>query len=337
MAKKYTKQTWVDEELAEDASYEIIDDNEEVFCEHAEITLATDVAVAGSPVNAERMNHIEDGIDDVDDALVAAESAIDDLEAAIDELEVAITDATDGDILSYDSVEEKWVNNQLPPDMKIALSAIRIYKSNDTWTKPENLHHIIVEVLGAGGGGGGVVAESGKVAVAGGGGPGGYSKKRIDAADLGSTETVTVGSKGAKGAAGNNNGSVGETSSFGSHCSATGGSGGYGQAAFSTVARRGGACGTSGIGSDGDINAAGAVGPVGSCLNLTTSGVISGGGGNSLYGAGGNQRTSEGAGNDGSGYGAGGGGACSVDSTTNFAGADGTDGLVIVWEYTEVE
>jgi len=252
----------------------------------------------------------------------------------IDDLgDVDTTGVADGNALVYNSGTSTWIPEDRP---KIYLSNIEIYTANDTWTKPAGLHHVIVEILAAGGGGGGVTAESAKTAVAGGGGPGGYSKKFIGADNLGSTETVTVGAKGNKGAAGNNNGSSGGTSSFGSHCSATGGSGGTGQASFSTVPRRGGSCGASGVGSGGDINAAGGIGAVGANLAVNaTSGLVSGGGGNSIYGAGGAQRTSEGAGKNGSGYGSGGGGACSADSTTNLAGGDGTAGLVIVWEYTE--
>ena len=299
MAKRYTKNTWQDEVLEDSEFFNILNSEETPLYEDVIIVLATGVTQEGTKLDAEIMNNIEDGIDTLDDALLADEALIDQL---------------------------------------AVLSAVRIYTSNDTWTRPDNLAYVIVEVIGAGGGGGGVVAESNKTAVGGGGGPGGYAKKFLTIDSLtNETETVTVGAKGNKGEAGNNNGSAGGTSSFGAHASATGGSGGSGQAAFSTVPRRGGSCGSSGAGSGGDINAAGGIGAVGANLAVTASGLIGGGGGNSIYGAGGAQRTSEGAGPDGSGYGAGGGGACSVNSTTNLAGGDGTGGLVIVWEYIKAE
>ena len=105
------------------------------------------------------------------------------------------------------------------------LTAIRVYDvagSPHTWTKPADLDYVIVEVWGGGGSGGGGFGSAG---VGGGGSGGGYGKKRILAADLGSTETVTIGA-GASAAATATNGNAGGTSSFGSQLSATGGQGG---------------------------------------------------------------------------------------------------------------
>jgi len=100
-----------------------------------------------------------------------------------------------------------------------------IYDASTTWTKPTNLAYVQVTVVGAGGGGGGAVSTSGDNGQAGNSGAIGY--KKILAASLGATETVTIGAGGAGGAAGANDGSDGGASSFGSHVTANGGSGGY--------------------------------------------------------------------------------------------------------------
>lgn len=67
MTKLYTKQTWQDEVLAGDERYAITDDGTGVIAASAEIALTTGVVQAGSPVDADRMNHIEEGIDAIDD------------------------------------------------------------------------------------------------------------------------------------------------------------------------------------------------------------------------------------------------------------------------------
>lgn len=74
MAKLYSKNTWTDEVLANAAKYLVKDDDGNTVYENALIQLATEVVTAGSPVNAERMQNIEDGIDALDDLLVALQS-----------------------------------------------------------------------------------------------------------------------------------------------------------------------------------------------------------------------------------------------------------------------
>ena len=97
---------------------------------------------------------------------------------------------------------------------------ITTYTSNDTWTKPDNLKFIIVELWG--GGGSGAASTSQRASGAGGGA---YNKKIIPVADLGATETVTVGAGGVARAA-EGNGNVGGTTSFGTHLYAYGGGAG---------------------------------------------------------------------------------------------------------------
>ena len=77
MPKLYSKNTWVDEVLADDERYDILEDDGTPISEDVQIALATAVTTAGSPVNAARMNNIEEGIDDLDDALLEVITTLD--------------------------------------------------------------------------------------------------------------------------------------------------------------------------------------------------------------------------------------------------------------------
>jgi hypothetical protein len=70
MAKIFTKNTWTDESLAGAERYDIKENAGTPFKSNMQINLATSVAVAGSPVNASRMNNLENGVNTLDDALV---------------------------------------------------------------------------------------------------------------------------------------------------------------------------------------------------------------------------------------------------------------------------
>lgn len=69
MAKLYTKNTWVDEVLAGDARYNILEDGGTPIEEKAQIVLDTTVTQAGTAVDADLMNNIENGIDTLDNVL----------------------------------------------------------------------------------------------------------------------------------------------------------------------------------------------------------------------------------------------------------------------------
>jgi hypothetical protein len=198
---------------------------------------------------------------------------------------------------------------------------VRVYTANDVWTKPAGLSHVVVEVQAGGGGGGGNTAIN---RGGGGGGGGGYSRKFIKAADLGVTETVTVGAGGAGATAGT--GLTGNSSSFGAHLSATGGVGGQSGASVSPG-------GAGGVGSSGDVNIEGGDGSYGSG-GATANMALGGAGGNSALGGGAGNVISTLAiqGVAGNLYGGGGSGSSNNDNTDTTGGAGGA-GTVIVYEY----
>lgn len=137
---------------------------------------------------------------------------------------------------------------------------VRVYSSNDTWSKPAGIKYVKVKVVAAGGG-------VGTGTFGGAGGSGGYSEKLIAAASLGSTETVTVGAVAANSNGGN--------SSFGAHATTVGGSKGNDDPG-SGGATGGGAAGTA---ASGDINVSGQIGQA----TPRSSTVLGGRGGAPVY------------------------------------------------------
>lgn len=69
MANPYAKQTWTDEILSGAERYDILENGGGAFKANMQINLATGVSVAGSPVNATRMNTIEVGVQALSDLL----------------------------------------------------------------------------------------------------------------------------------------------------------------------------------------------------------------------------------------------------------------------------
>ena len=185
---------------------------------------------------------------------------------------------------------------------------IQSFPTGGTWTKPNGVSTVYVQVWGGGGGGG----TAGNNQGGGGGGGGGYSAGLVNVTG---NVTVTVGGGGAAGAAGGN-------SSFPGASTLTGNGGGAGTAA--------GAAGTGGAATGGILNLSGATGGVGE----GSDGGGGGSGGGSPFGGGGggggpgaNGTNPSSGGGAGTAPGGGGGGG----SENAGAGGAGGAGLVIVY------
>lgn len=191
-----------------------------------------------------------------------------------------------------------------------------------------------VEMVGAGGGGGGVPTGG---AGASAGAAGGYVRALLTAAQIGASQTITIGAAGAGGAAGANNGTAGGTTSVGSLLSCAGGAAGQtasGPGGAGEVPKTAGGTATVTIGTT--INAfTGQSGGNGGQSNSNAN--LGGDGGSTLLGLGGKgsfvcTATSI-AGDNATGYGAGGGGAAATNSGGTAAGGNGAPGIVIITEY----
>jgi hypothetical protein len=207
-------------------------------------------------------------------------------------------------------------NISMPGDLTVAGTitsgagapyVMRVYTAGAVWT-PTNvgLKNVKVTVV-AGGGDGGPSTSSKAQNYGGGGGGGGGAVGYFTAADVGSSQTVTVGA-------------ATQTSSFGALISATGGATGAN-----------GSTGVGGVGGSGVALAKGYAisgenGNVGSEFSARN-----GGSGAFLMGAGGVAGAAANTvGGNAKGYGGGGGGAA---GSSVRAGGAGTGGIVIVEEY----
>jgi hypothetical protein len=155
--------------------------------------------------------------------------------------------------------------------------------SPQTWTKPTVGRVTLVIAYGGGGGGGG--GRGGNAGTSRRGGTGGGGGARIigefRTADLGATETVTIGAGGTSGAGGSggngSNGGIGGTTTFGSHLSAFGGGGGVGGAAEAagtglSGGGGGGGCGAGAVGASSATSAGGYPGVTTTILCIGTQG-----------------------------------------------------------------
>jgi len=210
-------------------------------------------------------------------------------------------------------------------------SSLVIFTSSGSYSKPDGLKFIEVTIVGGGGGGGGMDGQGGGTFAAGKpGGGGGASIKMILASALSASETVTIGAGGTGGAAGVFSGSAGGTTSLGSHCSATGGSGGPGKLGDSLLEAYEGVAG--GLGSGGDIDIDGGPGGVSVEVSSGSRGAASGNGGGSIF-SGGAKSENDQDGDDALGYGGGGSGGSGTNLSTNYAGGEGSDGIIIIKEF----
>jgi hypothetical protein len=223
--------------------------------------------------------------------------------------------------------------------LRDALSAVGVvrtqqFTSSGTYTPDSKLLFAIIECVGGGGGGGGIAGAAGFTGAAAGGAPGGYSRAIKTAAQIGASQTVTIGAAGAAGPAGANNGSAGGSTSVGTLCAANGGNGGNFTTSGSVGPPSAGA-----VSGTGDFAPSGAAGTGGfGYLSATPLflNYAAGSGGSTLFGAGGTSvagNANSVAGHNAGGYGAGGSGAASQNSATNAAGGNGAPGITIITEF----
>jgi len=240
-----------------------------------------------------------------------------------------ITHRFKGDSLSYDEMDD---NLDLLNDGGRLNDVLYYSAGTYVYTKPEELKFIIVRMVGGGGGGAGCPATgTSQQAVGGPGGGAGYTEKKILAADLAASETVTVGAGGA-GGVGAEIGDTGGTSSFGTHCSATGGTGGGTQTAQSSTLNIQANSGAAGYGTGGNLNMYGEKGP--RATLISTLGLFLPTGAAPVFGATTIASSVNGNGSGGAGRGSGGtGGQNSGPSQPARTGGNGSGGIMIIEEY----
>jgi hypothetical protein len=190
---------------------------------------------------------------------------------------------------------------------------IQVFTTSGTYTPTPGMLYCEVEVIGAGGAGSG---RTGAGQYMTGGGAGGRAIRRLTAAQIGASQSVTIGAggTGVSGGSGNDGGST----ALGTLVSATGGIGG----AFGASAIIGS---SGGLGADGDVNIPGAPSAIAHVAAIGFAGA------SSPYGAGGREELANTNGKNASGYGAGGG--ASGSGGGGAAGGEGSNGLIVIREY----
>ena len=207
----------------------------------------------------------------------------------------------------------------------------QIFTASGTYTPTPGMACCIIECVGGGGGGGAASTSAGNEYMTGGGGGGGaYARKLAQAADIGATQAVTVGTGGT--GSGGGGGGAGGTSSLGTLCVAPGGGGGGD--GFNGNISFGGSGGTGGTGDV--VSAGGAGGPGFYNFGLTTNVYgRAGSGGSSVLGGGGHGLAPglNGGGAGGGNYGGGAGGSSSYAGAGLAGGSFGGPGVVIITEF----
>lgn len=208
---------------------------------------------------------------------------------------------------------------------------IQTFTSSGTYTPTSGMDYCIIEAQAPGGGGGSADAGSSTYVGASGGEAGEYRRAVFDAATIGASQSITIGSVGAGGSGnGGNGGNAGDVS-VGALMTANGGNGGPGTGSGASQGVL--APGTGGGTGSGGISVPGGAGQRGFSNSAALLG-IGGFGGDSVLGKGGaggdaqNSRT----GIAGRGYGGGGGGAANNTTTAQNGGA-GAPGIVIITEF----
>lgn len=223
------------------------------------------------------------------------------------------------DILSFLSLGSgNWISLKYSPQAGEILTVKQQYfTSNGTYTPSSGMLYAQVEAKGGGGGGG--IANSSSFAGSGGGGEGGTAISLLTAANIGASQSVTIGSGGASGASGT-------STSLGSLVSAPGGSPGGTDGAQGYAAG-----GAGGAGGTGSILIPGCPGGIGTQRQFVGGSGIGGMGGGKGGGVTVPTNTNLGGTAGVANSGGGGSGAFSAAGTAN--GGAGGSGYLIITEY----
>lgn len=211
----------------------------------------------------------------------------------------------------FDDIETATVNAS--PTVTVVLNGTTSY------TAPAGTVGVQLEGIAGGAGGGGVTGAASDRG-GGGGGAGGYWRKMV--ASPSGSYVCAVGAKGTgtTNSAGSNGGNTTFVNGGTTYTAFGGTGGGLGNPAA------GGAGGV--VSTNGDVNAGGAPGT--SPGNTPRN---AGNGGSSVYGGGGLGPVASGTGVSATAYGSGGSGGVDFSTSTNRAGGDGTNGVLIATEF----
>lgn len=248
---------------------------------------------------------------------------------------------TQGQVLRVNSGLPEWAN--LSPG---GLLAVRVLGGTGSYTPTAGTVSIVVELQAAGGqGGGSAITSSGQASAGAGGHGGSYVKFRMSSGFSGASYSVGLGGSASGPATNGTNG--GNTTFLGGSASSTGitvygGPGGKAGTAASTnqitgIDPKNNYGYQAGASFGGQILFATIGGPGLNGLVLSGGTGVSGAGGAAVLSCGNVQSVTSTGGtpsNDINGPGAGGGGALSLSShPTGYAGAPGSNGQIIIWEY----
>lgn len=205
--------------------------------------------------------------------------------------------------------------------------SVQTFTGSGTYTPTAGTKYAIVEAVGGGGGSAGVASN---VPIGGASG-GSYARVLLTSAQIGASQTITIGAAGTAGTTAPTNGGTGGVTSVGSLFSCPGGIGSTGGGSTANNGAAAPAACTITTGTS-IVNIAGQAGQP---AWAASAGNGAGAGGNSSLGFGGpgsnTNVTNPAAATSGTGYGAGAGGAAANGGSA--AGAAGTAGIVIITEY----
>lgn len=233
--------------------------------------------------------------------------------------------------LSTDAVTKAYVDGLIGTG-SITRVVVRVFNANTTYLPTGSMVYCIVEAVGGGGGGGGAKGSGALFGSGGAGGGGGaYCRKLYNAATIGASKSIVLGTGGTGGTLGTS-GNNGGSTTFGALLTVGGGQGGQGMAAGSTTALGVITQYTSGgTTSSGDLNIDGGIGSPG--MSAGGAGGVGGQGGLSFFGAGGRGGVgTNGLGSPGNDYGCGGGGG-SILGISSANGGNGSNGVIVITEF----